>query len=670
MKKYLFILFLLLNTNVYASGQQTLVTPDGKVLGTAANPLVVTGAGGGQDPSVIFNVKTEYGAAGDGIELVDGSITSADNTFTSATASFTSADVGKVITIQGAGGTNIDLTTTIASVTSATEVELTDAASATVDTVRFTYGTDDTTEIQAAINAIGLASSNSAGTIFFPAGIYIVNGGFTQVDNSQIGLPTVAFADPMVSITFQGAVISSLNGATSNGSIIYSTNTGATNGTYSIISGRNAGETGDITRVRFSVRQMRFRTVQDPKHSGLDLVDVDLVDMEDVIVDTSVTYDSPAIQTTATSYGIKLPGTLTGNVSGGLQSVKVKTFYNGIMFGEHSNANNIMVVQAVNGFVFDSCRYPVTIQYASLESVVNNLVFTTATSYVNISMMQFEHRNTGEWVTAYDILDASHYGRGSIGYYVYHLGGPTGLTTSGGKYLSYFTYSSANGIRNTFNTDVTDAYYIITRMTSATTGGAGIILRQDDGAGTDSGHRLGALTFSGAYNTTGAAISGASIRGYSEEAFSTSSTGGTGIAFWNAPIGSGTQAETMRITNAGHVGIGNTAPAGRLVVSPPSSEVVAGAATITANGCGTVKQISSSGNVTTNTTDTFTAPTAANTGCCMDVVNIDATDTITLDQNANFVSAGGADVALGPGDSVRVCSNGTDWIQIGATGNN
>lgn len=108
----------------------------------------------------------------------------------------------------------------------------------------------------------------------------------------------------------------------------------------------------------------------------------------------------------------------------------------------------------------------------------------------------------------------------------------------------------------------------------------------------------------------------------------------------------------------------------RLVISPPASEAVAGAAVITADACGTIKQITSVGNVTTNTTDTFTSPTASYAGCCMDVVNVDTADTITLDANAKFKTIGGADQALGPDDTVRVCSNGTNWYQVGAVAGN
>ncbi len=123
--------------------------------------------------------------------------------------------------------------------------------------------------------------------------------------------------------------------------------------------------------------------------------------------------------------------------------------------------------------------------------------------------------------------------------------------------------------------------------------------------------------------------------------------------------------DLMIVDTNGNVGVGLTSPASKFVVASPTAEVVGAAATITANACGTVKQISATANRTTNTTDTFTTPTSAYSGCCMDVVNIDTVDTITLDQNGNFFTGAGTDVALGPGKGVRVCSDGTDWYQAG-----
>jgi len=142
------------------------------------------------------------------------------------------------------------------------------------------------------------------------------------------------------------------------------------------------------------------------------------------------------------------------------------------------------------------------------------------------------------------------------------------------------------------------------------------------------------------------------------------------IRFKTTPDGSNVSVERMRIDDAGNVGIGTTSPASKFVVAPPASQAIAGADTITADACGTIKQITSAGNVTTNTTNTLTAPTASYAGCCMTVINVDTADTITLDANTLFKTIGGANQALGPSDTVQVCSNGTNWYQVGAVSGN
>ncbi len=142
------------------------------------------------------------------------------------------------------------------------------------------------------------------------------------------------------------------------------------------------------------------------------------------------------------------------------------------------------------------------------------------------------------------------------------------------------------------------------------------------------------------------------------------------IAFYTTLDGNSSMSQRMVIKNDGSVGIGVSAPPSKFVVAPPASAVVSDAGTITADACGTIKQITSVGNVTTNTTDTFTSSTASYAGCCMDVINVDTADTITLDANAKFKTIGGTDQALGPDDTVRVCSNGTNWYQVGAVSGN
>ena len=110
---------------------------------------------------------------------------------------------------------------------------------------------------------------------------------------------------------------------------------------------------------------------------------------------------------------------------------------------------------------------------------------------------------------------------------------------------------------------------------------------------------------------------------------------------------------------------GTTLPvAPGLSVTPPGAETIADAATITANACGSVKRITSAGTVTTNTTNTFTAPAAGNAGCVMSVYNSGA-QTINLDANANFLTLLGSNVALTAGCIVEVASTGASgvWIQ-------
>lgn len=96
----------------------------------------------------------------------------------------------------------------------------------------------------------------------------------------------------------------------------------------------------------------------------------------------------------------------------------------------------------------------------------------------------------------------------------------------------------------------------------------------------------------------------------------------------------------------------------------PTAEAITAAATITANACGGIKRITSATALSTGTTNTFTAPAAANENCVMMVCNANASDAITLDNNALFESSGGADVVLAGKECVAVGSDGAVWRQL------
>ena len=144
------------------------------------------------DTAKIYNVK-DFGALGDGIDLLDGAITIGTPNFTSITSVFTAADVTKVIAIEGAGASGGYLVTSILAYVGGGAVTLADNAVATVSGSNFYYGTDDTDAIQDTINA---AFAAGGGKVYIPRGIYIINGpllnnvGVDLIDyNSQIWIP-------------------------------------------------------------------------------------------------------------------------------------------------------------------------------------------------------------------------------------------------------------------------------------------------------------------------------------------------------------------------------------------------------------------------------------------------------------------------------------------------
>lgn len=136
------------------------------------------------------------------------------------------------------------------------------------------------------------------------------------------------------------------------------------------------------------------------------------------------------------------------------------------------------------------------------------------------------------------------------------------------------------------------------------------------------------------------------------------------------------------LTSAGVVGVTiNGVDAGAVASTigqrgpVPATQVIGAGGTITADACGGIKNISSAAAVTTDTTNTFTAPAAANKGCIMVVCNVNAADAITLDDNAlsNLAGIAGAtpgDTVLGALDCVQVGSTGTVWSQHGAGAQN
>ena len=95
----------------------------------------------------------------------------------------------------------------------------------------------------------------------------------------------------------------------------------------------------------------------------------------------------------------------------------------------------------------------------------------------------------------------------------------------------------------------------------------------------------------------------------------------------------------------------------------PATQTIAAGGTIASDACGTLKRITSAGAVTTDTVNSFSAPSTLTGSCLMMVCNVGAS-TITIDKNALTLLQGGADVALLANSCVTFGSEGTIWRQL------
>lgn len=186
----------------------------------AAGPgqdLVTTSTTGGQwvgslTGPWVFNVQT-YGAVGDGQVVQDGAITTGTTALACTTSTpFVLGDVGKAITIKGAGATGVtSFTTTITGFTDSGHVTIGSAAVTTVTAAQVMWGTDDSAAFKATSDAAvtwAQAHGQSA-TVFIPAAskrFYVFNNTPSTAYSgyAQWPLPVVSATASKVNLVIQG----------------------------------------------------------------------------------------------------------------------------------------------------------------------------------------------------------------------------------------------------------------------------------------------------------------------------------------------------------------------------------------------------------------------------------------------------------------------------------
>ena len=285
-----------------------------------------------------------------------------------------------------------------------------------------TGAADSTVEIQDAIDA---AEAAMGGIVYFPAGIYTVNGALqdTSRSNSQLLLPLRhCVSDEQITIVFMGCrpppPIMSVVGATpvpEAHSIIQGT---LNSGTGALLGGRGpSGSFADLTLVHVVMRDLAIRMPSNPALTALDLSHAVSFDVDNVVVDVGSYYVQGLTEpTTTTSYGLRVPKNGNGAFTR-LGAVNVIGFYKGYQFAEHTTGGQVAAWGCKVAAEFIAADH--ASHFSRFMAVHCEKVLTaTGTHYVDIEQLNVEHAASGWWVTDQDIDDPSNYLRGNVRWHV------------------------------------------------------------------------------------------------------------------------------------------------------------------------------------------------------------------------------------------------------------
>lgn len=312
--------------------------------------------------------------------------------------------------------------------------------------------TDDTPAIQDAIDA---AYAAGGGTIYFPAGIYQLDGALqdTSTYNSQLKIPqrNVVRADGAVIYRFLGATPGYTNyEGTTASSILRSSWDGSISGNPAIIStGLHNSLTQNWSILHFE--DIEIRAHRDPKLTAIDATKGGGVRFKNltVSVDWETDWELPTDWTPpshSNAIGVDFPRGYDDLYSGG-DGLNVQGYYTGFRPGEQFTALGVWVGFCTRAVDFKGevttgglLRHANYIGRLEVFFCRTGIVFSGDDRWVWIGMFGIEHEDSvaAAWANVYDIDDGSNYGHGHIGWHVTEwTAGPLDeLNINGGNNLS------------------------------------------------------------------------------------------------------------------------------------------------------------------------------------------------------------------------------------------
>lgn len=396
----------------------------------------------------VWNVEA-YGAVHNGKRVL-ANTTASNATITAASSVFAAGDVGKMIQVSQAGAAGVPLNTTIATFISGTQVTLTVAPSSSVANAEVVWGTDDTANIQSAINA---CAANGGGTVYFPLGLYLINGALVTSDNhgynpnSQLYLPAdtdTNFID-RISITFLGELtnqftVIQVGKPVANGTILYSTRFSSISGTAPSIFATAPDATlgyinlNDIQMKDISVMAYTNGGHHAPYLSGINLSYVSKANIRNVQSTIDVTVTLSTDPTGSGTFGLWV-----GKRFDSGQNIIEQDFESGweygLIVGDHTLINGSWKQACKNAYVFINQSHTVMGTMLASELCYNQVLFPSGTTFLGIAPLgatntvelwiDNESSVTGYWFdTAFFITDptaSSTRGRGIIHYEIFNV---------------------------------------------------------------------------------------------------------------------------------------------------------------------------------------------------------------------------------------------------------